>query len=155
VEFSSGAVTLFERARRRGWWYRAWARLHKRSYTLATFNALYDDSLVRMPGDRGVQIVALKQIRGSEGRFTTFDSGFFPLDDEARQRWQSVATAWMEGVPLPPVELLRLGEHYLVRDGHHRISVARALGINAIEAVVPLAYDHIPVLPTNYVEAAR
>jgi hypothetical protein len=37
---------------------------------------------------------------------------------------------------LPPVALIQVGDVYFVRDGHHRISVARALGRNQIEAKV-------------------
>jgi hypothetical protein len=34
------------------------------------------------------------------------------------------------------VELIQIGEVYFVQDGHHRISVARALGQRTIEAQV-------------------
>jgi hypothetical protein len=37
---------------------------------------------------------------------------------------------------LPPVALIQVGDYYFVRDGHHRISVARALGQQVIEATV-------------------
>ena len=37
---------------------------------------------------------------------------------------------------MPPVDLLKVGEIYFVRDGHNRISVARALGRNDIDAYV-------------------
>ena len=47
-----------------------------------------------------------------------------------------VAAAWMAGVVFAPVQLIRVGDDYFVRDGHHRISVARALGQYAIEAEI-------------------
>ena len=37
---------------------------------------------------------------------------------------------------MPPVELLKVGDIYFVRDGHHRVSVARALGRADIDAYV-------------------
>jgi hypothetical protein len=37
---------------------------------------------------------------------------------------------------MPLVDLVRIGEIYFVRDGHHRISVARALGLDEIDANV-------------------
>jgi hypothetical protein len=37
---------------------------------------------------------------------------------------------------MPPVDLVRIGQIYFVRDGHHRISVARALGRTDIDAYV-------------------
>jgi hypothetical protein len=37
---------------------------------------------------------------------------------------------------LPPVELYKLGDAYFVKDGNHRVSVARAHGQAFIEAYV-------------------
>ena len=83
-----------------------------------------------------IQTVPLSQIRGSEGRSGDFDRDFNPLQDRCRQRWLNVAMARQRGKALPPVELIQVGQVYFVRDGHHRISVARALGQQAIEARV-------------------
>jgi hypothetical protein len=44
--------------------------------------------------------------------------------------------ARQQGAKLPPVALIQVGDVYFVKDGHHRISVARALGQVEIEAVV-------------------
>ncbi len=84
----------------------------------------------------GVQTVAIRSIRGSEGRLIDFDAEFRPLHDRTRDRWVSVAAARLRGTRLPPVELIKSGDDYFVRDGHHRISVARALGEEFIEANV-------------------
>jgi len=84
----------------------------------------------------GVQTVALRQIRGSEGRNRDFDRHFNPLMSHSQERWMRVAEAQQRGVPLPLVQLIRVGELYFVRDGHHRISVARALRQREIEADV-------------------
>ncbi|NWF69393.1 MAG: ParB N-terminal domain-containing protein [Chloroflexi bacterium] len=84
----------------------------------------------------GVQTVALKAIRGSENRTREFDREFNPLADFVEQRWVSVASAQLKGVKLPPVELIKVGDSYYVRDGHHRISVAQARGQYDIEAIV-------------------
>ena len=78
----------------------------------------------------------LDDIRGTEGRAQGFDDQFNPLSDQTRQRWQRVAIALDEGVPLPPVQLIQVGGTYYVRDGHHRISVNRAMGLEVIEAEV-------------------
>ena len=48
----------------------------------------------------------------------------------------NVAVARKTGVALPPVELIKVGEEYYVRDGHHRVSVAHAFGECYIDAVV-------------------
>ena len=84
----------------------------------------------------GQQEVALDDIRGTEGRQNDFDDRFHPLTERNRQRWQSVAKAYDAGINLPPVVLIQVGEVYFVRDGHHRVSVARALGKTTITATV-------------------
>jgi hypothetical protein len=84
----------------------------------------------------GLREVALDDIRGTEGRLDDFDDRFNPLTDRTRQRWQSVAKAYEVGIDLPPVELIQVGQTYFVRDGHHRVSVARARGQTTISAEV-------------------
>jgi hypothetical protein len=98
-----------------------------------------------------VRTVAIRQIRGSEGRNRDFDRNFNPLTSHSQERWMRVAEAQQRGVPLPPVQLIRVGELYFVRDGHHRISVARALRHQEIEADVvawlvdePLPQNSLP-----------
>jgi hypothetical protein len=83
----------------------------------------------------GTQAVPIRQICGSENRTADFDADFRPLSDRTASRWQSIAKAWLRGVPLPPVELILVGDSYYVRDGHHRISVARTWD-RLIDAVV-------------------
>ena len=84
----------------------------------------------------GVTAVHVDQIRGSEGKCGEFDLAFRPLKAFSRDRWVSVAVAIMQGKALPPVELIQVGEECYVRDGHHRISVGRALGQSNVDAVV-------------------
>lgn len=86
--------------------------------------------------DGGLQTVAIRDIRGSEGRTNDFDRFFHPLTERSRDRWLRVLSAFEDGLALPPVELVRVGREYYVRDGHHRISVAAALGQVEIEAHV-------------------
>ena len=88
----------------------------------------------------GLRTVEINKIRGSEGRSRDFDISFLPLLENQRDRWQSVATARLEDKPLPPIELVQVGDTYFVRDGHHRISVAKALGEEFIEANI-VAWD--------------
>lgn len=87
----------------------------------------------------GLQTVPLAAIRGTENRSGEFDIEFLPTSEHVGQRWISVAVALGRGIPLPPVELIRVGDTYFVRDGHHRISVMKALGYQALEALV-IAY---------------
>lgn len=84
----------------------------------------------------GLRNVPIDQIRGSESRSHDFDRQFRPLKAHNRERWTSIAVARMMGAALPPVSLIQVGQVYYVRDGHHRISVARHLGQASIEAEV-------------------
>ncbi len=78
----------------------------------------------------------IRDIRGSEGRGNDFDADFCPLNEHTRDRWVGIACAWITGVTFPPVDLIRVGDVYYVRDGHHRISVAKAMGQQYIDARV-------------------
>jgi len=84
----------------------------------------------------GLKTVALAHIVGSEGRTQDFDARFHPLQSHDQSRWVGVAAAMQSGVVMPPVQLIQIGDRYFVRDGHHRISAAYALGQAAVEAVV-------------------
>jgi hypothetical protein len=80
--------------------------------------------------------VPINLIRGSQGRSHDFDRDFNPLQHHTKGRWLSVAAAWQRGKELPPVDLIQVRDFYFVQDGHHRISVAQALGQQVIEAEV-------------------
>ncbi len=84
----------------------------------------------------GLQAVGIDQIVGSEGRYHEFDRAFYPLQEYSRDRWVNIDIAYHQEKPLPPVELLKVGEMYFVRDGNHRVSVARAHGQEFIDAHV-------------------
>jgi hypothetical protein len=132
----SYAEALFNSARRAGLARQVWATLQGQSRRLLDLNIV---AASRAAGDRhqaGTQTVPIRQIRGSEGRCDDFDMAFRPLKGHAEERWVSVARAQLRGLDLPPVELIQLGEVYFVRDGHHRISVAAALGQHEVDAVV-------------------
>ncbi len=84
----------------------------------------------------GFKAVPIDLIIGSEGRKQDFDLNFHPVRMASRDRWVALAQAYLSGCPLPPVELIQIGDYYFIRDGHHRISVAATLGQKAIDAEV-------------------
>lgn len=84
----------------------------------------------------GPQVVQLEAIVGTVDREREFDRRFRPTSGRVRSRWEHIAAAMRRGESLPPVDLLRIGELYFVRDGHHRVSVSRALGRTDIDAYV-------------------
>lgn len=92
----------------------------------------------------GMETVPVEEIVGTEGRTDDFDRAFFPLHERNRNRWMNIASLRLVGEPLPPVELVHMEDAYFVRDGHHRISVARALGEKFIDAEVIHWDQHKP-----------
>jgi hypothetical protein len=89
---------------------------------------------------RGLKAVPLSRIVGSEGRYKDFNKAFLPRHDRLMGRWTRVDVAHYEDVILPPVKLFEIGGVYFVRDGNHRVSVAKAKRAEFIDAeVVSLA----------------
>src|SRR4051812_10791355 len=86
--------------------------------------------------DCGLQIVPLDAIVGTVDRAADFDRGFRPTSPRLRSRWERIAAAQRRGEALPPISLYRVGDLYFVRDGHHRVSVAKSLGRQDIDAYV-------------------
>jgi hypothetical protein len=84
--------------------------------------------------DAGQHVVPLDAIVGTVDRGRDFDRRFRPTTGRVRSRWEHIAAAMRRGEAMPPVDLVRVGQIYFVRDGHHRISVARALGRTDIDA---------------------
>ena len=84
----------------------------------------------------GMKSVPISKIVGSEGRYNDFDSHFLPKAGHLRQRWARVDEAHLSDITLPPITLYELGGLYFVRDGNHRVSVARSQGLSFIDAEV-------------------
>ena len=133
---NDGVEGMYMRACVQGCWSQIWSTLTRRSCHLLSLATACAAESVRGCSAAGVRTVAIRQIRGSEGRNRDFDRNFNPLTSHNQERWMRIAEAQQRGVPLPPVQLIRVGELYFVRDGHHRISVARALRQQEIEADV-------------------
>jgi len=103
---------------------------------------------VRGQRSLGHQVVALDHIIGSEGRYSDFDRRFLPRSDTLKQRWSSIDSAMIESIELPPVELYKIGDIYFVRDGNHRVSVARLQGQAYIDAYVTELQVDVPLHPS-------
>ncbi len=83
-----------------------------------------------------METVPLKKIVGSEGRYQDFDREFLPLRGDSEGRWENLDAAFQRMENVPPIELYKVGEVYFVRDGNHRVSVARRAGAEFIDANV-------------------
>jgi hypothetical protein len=135
--YNAQVVTqLYDRVHTRGQLAHLWATLTRRSRALTPLASVEVNHNIRARHAIGVQPVPIAKIGGTEGRSGGFDCAFYPLQTHTANRWKSVATAWLEGVTLPPVLLIQVGDSYFVRDGHHRISVLKTFGQEFIEANV-------------------
>jgi hypothetical protein len=156
------ASRLYHAARGRAWLGKLCSALTGRSRRLFHLSAIQVAGRVGGSHFAGTQTVPIDHIRGSEGRCGEFDVSFWPLQTRTKGRWLSIALAHYMGVSLPAVELIRVGEIYFVRDGHHRISVANAVGQTHIDAKVTVwkvdqaaSFEHPhlvhhPSYPTGY-----
>lgn len=135
-----------------------WTRVRRQAFVQAIHDRLvrgphelmsWEEVRLRLPmrGSRyrGLRQVPLSQIVGSEGRYTDFDRQFLPRHNHLYHRWQSVDLAHYQAISLPPVELYQIGGVYFVKDGNHRISVARAHGLADIDAYVTEYMVDVPL----------
>ena len=120
----------------KAWLARISSFLAGQSRNLLDLSTEVSKSKIRSQYYAGTRTVPISWIKGSEGRSGDFDCDFNPRNTLTIARWMSVAVARSRGDTLPLVELIQLGGDYFVRDGHHRISVARALGEEYIDAKV-------------------
>ncbi len=84
----------------------------------------------------GMKAVPVELIVGSEGRYKDFNRAFLPRKEFSRSRWVNVDKAHLQSIVLPPVKLYEIGGTYFVRDGNHRVSVAKIQGVSFIDAEV-------------------
>jgi hypothetical protein len=126
----------YQKANLRGLFKKMVGTLTGRSTHLLEFDTISDGRNIQNHHYCGAATVRIDQIKGSEGRCQDFDQDFNPLKLRNQGRWLSIARAWHHGVKLPTVDLIKVGDVYIVRDGHHRISVARYMGADFIDACV-------------------
>ena len=129
---------LFQQAYSRGKLNKIWAMLSGASAKMLDLTTVTAHEPIIGRHYSGLLIVPIQQIRGSEGRSGDFDRHFNPLHSYLETRWLNLARAFIAGVTLPPVQLIQVGDTYFVQDGHHRVSVARALGQTYIDAEVTI-----------------
>jgi hypothetical protein len=96
---------------------------------------------------QGMKAVPIAKIVGSEGRYRDFNSAFLPRHDKLMSRWTRVDVAHYRNVTLPPIKIFEIGGVYFVRDGNHRVSVAKAKGAEFIDAEVISLSSEIEIDP--------
>jgi hypothetical protein len=136
---TSDAQTDFSRARRRQLLAGLARRLRREPDDVNLI--LPFDEVVEALGHRGerrlgLQTIPLDSIVGTVDREREFDRRFRPTSRRLRGRWERIDEAMRRGDSMPPIDVYRIGGMHFVRDGHHRVSVARAMGLEVIDAYV-------------------
>src|SRR5579859_1174200 len=135
----------FEHARRKASWRSVINRLTGRRTELLRFEEVRRQLRAQGRHAAGARPVLLDSIVGSVGRYRDFDTAFLPLQSQTKRRWLSINRAHYEDLTLPPVELYKLGETYFVKDGNHRVSVARERGQVYVDATVIEIHAAVPI----------
>ncbi|MDR1108760.1 MAG: transcriptional regulator [Spirochaetaceae bacterium] len=122
---------------------------------LLSFNDVKEILKPRNQTYKGMMTVPLNLIVGSEGRYRDFNKYFLPKSDHLRSRWVRVDEAHIQDIILPPIQLYEIGGVYFVRDGNHRVSVAKSQGIEMIDAEVISLSSEITIDPSMTTDELR
>ncbi len=135
-------VNRFNSARSKAFWKDMIALLRGQPAELLSFDEVKSRLRLREESYKGLQDVPLDKIAGSVGRYKEFTANFLPKSNGLKERWSRVYAVAHSMSGYPPIEVYKIGDVYFVRDGNHRVSVARQLGARTIEA-------HVTELPTS------
>lgn len=145
--FSGLTNENFNRAKKRASFGEIFSLLNPEKNDLLSFHDIRELIKPKAEFYRGLQTVPLDKIVGSEGRYNDFNRTFLPRREHLRRRWQSIDEAAIKDVILPPIKLFQIGDIYFVRDGNHRVSVARTRGQVDIDAEITELTTEIPLDP--------
>lgn len=141
------ALDDFHRFRSKAAMERFWAGIRGESLDLLPFDEVSAKLRAVSKTNLGLKQVPLDNIVGSVNRTSDFDRNFRPLSPDDGVRWANVKAAmtspFTHGVP--PISLYKIGEAYFVLDGNHRVSIAKEMGLESIEAYVTEVKSKVPL----------
>lgn len=126
----------FNEAYQKGFWRTVLSWITRNKNELLPFDEVRKILPIKGQHYIGVREVPVDQIVGSVNRYHDFDRAFLPRQTHTRERWENIDIAHLKDIVLPPIEAFKIGELYFVRDGNHRVSVARQKGAAFIDALV-------------------
>jgi hypothetical protein len=133
------AQTAFARQRRRRRFDRAlgWLRGRPAGEPLTSLEEALGARPPALRRIGGLEAIPLASVVGTAepAKARVFD-GRFRVPESSRRRWEALWLAHRRGAAVPPISVFRVGDRHYVDDGHHRVSVAHALGMAAIDAEV-------------------
>lgn len=135
----------YDRARRKAFLHDLVSFFRREPNTLLSYADVRDRVTMERESYRGLQEVPVDQIVGSVDRYRDFDRSFLPKRRNTAGRWLSIDRAYYQDVVLPPIQLYKVGDIYFVKDGNHRVSVARERGVAFIDAEVIEGHIRMPI----------
>ncbi|MFN2168730.1 MAG: hypothetical protein ACK2U9_21055 [Anaerolineae bacterium] len=146
VTKSAEAAERYFKVRRKVFFEELLGLVRGRSPELLSFEAVQSALKIRQQIEsRTPENIPLDRIVGSVGRYRDFTREFLPKASVNQYRWRSIDTAMQGMMGLPPIEVYQIGDVYFVKDGNHRVSVARANGFKTIEAYVTRLETSVPI----------
>jgi nucleotide-binding universal stress UspA family protein len=145
------ALEDFRRARSKAELQHLWSAITGQYSELLPYDEITQKLHASGTSSKGLQEIPVDAIVGSVNRYQDFDHNFLPLHNEDRQRWAAVKAAMTSpgSVGLPPIRVYKLGDAYFVLDGNHRVSIAKEMDIDTVEAYVTEIRSKVPLSPDD------
>ncbi len=141
------AIQDFRAARQKATLREMMARLSGESTELLSFEEVRQKLKAQVGPKKVLKEIPIKAIIGSVNRYQDFSRDFLPGRNVTEERWANVELATYGMTGLPPIEAYQIGEAYFVSDGNHRVSVARQMGVEQIQAYVTEVHTRVPLTP--------
>ena len=126
--------------------------LDSRKNKLLSLNDVREILKPKSESYKGLKTIPTNLIIGSEGRYQDFNKYFLPKSEHLRRRWERVDEARLSDIALPPIQLYEIGGVYFVRDGNHRVSVAKAQGVEMVDAELISLSTELHLTPDTTLE---
>ncbi|HDQ72185.1 MAG TPA: universal stress protein [Chloroflexi bacterium] len=143
----SSAVQDFRRARSKALLQQVIARLTGKSIELLPYEDVRRKLKAGGKKNKKLKEIPIDAIVGSVGRYKDFTRSFLPRTNSDEDRWVQVKGAVTNMTGLPPIEVYQIDQAYFVLDGNHRVSIARDLGADHIQAYVTEICTDVPLTP--------
>lgn len=137
----------FDKAHFQAFWEEIFEVISNRPVGLLNFDEVKAKLHLRDQTYRGLQEIPLDRIVGSVGRNKEFTRRFLPKNPETANRWSNVYAQMNSLTGVPPIDVFQVDDVYFVRDGNHRVSIAKQMHQKTIEAYVTEMHTPIDLEP--------
>jgi ADP-ribose pyrophosphatase YjhB (NUDIX family) len=135
----------FQNIRLRSFFKSIYARIKRGDDCLPSLHEVVDITKAKNERYIGLYEILVENIIGSEGRYEDFNKNFLPKNDALQSRWSAIHSIAEQNKELPPISVFKIDDYYFVRDGNHRVSVAKSRGQVYIDAEVTEYYIDVPI----------